>query len=243
MNPLAALFPATCLLCRALARRDIDLCLACEQAFAPLGEACPVCAEPAAGIPPPGHLPGERATVCGSCLAAPPPWTRTVAAFAYSPPLSAVVEGLKSGNGLLQARILGRLLAAAVARRYTAEPLPEAVVPMPLTGRRLRRRGFNQAALLAAELARPLGLRPLRRCLARVRDAPPQRALARAARQRNVRGAFAARRPLPAQRVALVDDVATTGATARAAAMALRRAGAEEVHVWVVAKTPADRIR
>ena len=242
MNPLAALFPAMCLLCRAPARRDMDLCLECEQAFAPLGEACPVCAEPAAGLSL-GHLPGEPATVCGSCIASPPPWTRTVAAFAYGPPLSAVTEGLKSGNGLLQARILGRLLAAAVARRYTAEPLPEAMVPMPLTGRRLRRRGFNQAALLAAELARPLGLRSLRRHLTRVRDTPAQRSLARAERQRNVRGAFAVRRPLPARRVALVDDVATTGATARAAAAALRRAGVEEVHVWVVAKTPADRVR
>ena len=166
----------------------------------------------------------------------------TVAPFAYSRPLTAVVDGLKSGNGLMQARILGKLLASAVAARYRQDELPAALVPVPLTRRRLRQRGFNQADLLARVTARELGLRRLPRHLKRVRGGPPQRSLARGERLRNMRGAFAVRGPLPPARLALIDDVSTTGATVYAATLALRAAGATEVHVWVAAKTPAQRV-
>ena len=234
---LSALFPGFCVLCRQRSRRHLDLCVECESAFKANERACPLCAEPA-----PAMSSGDASAICGRCLATPPPWTQTVAPFAYARPLVAVVEGLKSGNGLLQARILGTLLAAAVATRYAQDALPAALVPVPLTRRRLRQRGFNQADLLARVIARELGLRRLRGHLARVRNAPAQRSLARAERLRNLRGAFAVRRPLPVRRLALIDDVATTGATVRAATQALLKAGAEEVHVWVAAKTPTERM-
>ena len=237
MNPLRALFPGCCVLCRRLSGRDIDLCAECEAAFETNDQACPVCAERL-----PRHVATTAQGSCGACLVSPPPWIKTVAPFAFSPPITSVVEGLKSGNGRLQARILGTLLATAVADRYAEEALPEAVVPMPLTRRRMRARGFNQAALLAGTTGRALGLPRLGRALARIRDAPPQRTLARAARLTNVRGAFVTPRPLAVRRVALVDDVTTTGATVRAATVALRQGGAEEVHVWVAAKTPTDRV-
>ena len=196
----------------------------------------------AVGTSPASASPDETG-VCGTCLVSPPPWKRTVAPFLYLPPLATVVEGLKSGNGMAQARILGRLLATAIRDRYGGEPLPDAVVPMPLAPRRLRQRGFNQADLLAAVTARALGLRrPKRRILVRPRNAAPQRTLARAERLRNVRGAFAMRRRLPGGQVALVDDVATTGATVRAATQALLAGGVAEVHVWVAAKTPAEHV-
>lgn len=230
---LAALFPGICVLCRRQSGRELALCAACERAFERNEAACPICAEPAPAVST-AALPG----VCGRCLTAPPPWKTTVAPFAYSRPLAAVVEGLKSGNGHVQARILGALMASAIAARYVDEPLPAAVVPVPLTRRRMRQRGYNQADLLANVLAKTLGLRRCRRHLARVKSAPPQRSLARAARLRNVRGAFRARRALPVARVALVDDVTTTGATVRAATEALLAGGAREVHVWVAAKTP-----
>ena len=237
MDLARALFPACCVLCRRRSGRDIDLCVECEEALARNENACPVCAEPA-----PAVASDETPAVCGSCLAAPPPWTMTVAPFAYSRPLTAVVDGLKSGNGLMQARILGKLLASAVAARYRQDELPAALVPVPLTRRRLRQRGFNQADLLARATARELGPRRLPRHLKRVRGGPPQRSLARGERLRNMRGAFAVRDPLPAARLALIDDVSTTGATVYAATLALRAAGAAEVHVWVAAKTPAQRV-
>ena len=232
---LQALFPGICVLCRRPSGRTVDLCAACEAAFERNEPACPLCAEPAPFVASSAARPG----VCGRCLVAPPPWTRTVAPFAYSRPLASVVAGLKAGNGLAQARILGTLMVPAIAARYGEDALPAALVPVPLTRRRLRQRGFNQADLLARVLAKALELPRLGRHLARVRHAPPQRSLARAARLRNVRGAFRVHRTLPA-RVALIDDVTTTGATVRAATEALLAGGAREVDVWVAAKTRAD---
>lgn len=242
------LWPGVCLLCRQRSERDIDLCAACEAALEANEGACWRCGERA----PPNATDG----LCGACIASPPPWHRTLAPFRYVGPMASVIGGLKVGHGRRQARALGALAAARIAAGY-AVPLPSsaptesseqaavpavmptAIVPMPLTRQRRRQRGFNQAELLAAAVGRALGLRQHKKCLVRVRNAPPQRTLTRAARLRNLRGAFTVRRPLPSKRLALLDDVATTGATARAATEALLAAGAEEVHVWVVAKTPA----
>ena len=245
VNALAAVFPGICVLCRRRSHRTFDLCLECELALERNDRACPVCAEPTS----PGSSAGE---ICGSCIVAPPPWTATVAPFVYSRPLTGIVEGLKSGNGLRQARVLGPLLAPLIQAYYGGRALPSVLIPMPLTRKRLRQRGFNQAELLAGAIGRALGL-PIRTGrLVRTRDAPAQRTLPRSARLRNVRGAFAVRRPwlervfrdgaarLPG-RVALVDDVTTTGATVRVATQALLAADVAEVHIWVAAKTPAYR--
>lgn len=244
MNVLGAIIPGICLLCRRRSGRDVDLCRECEAALERNERACPVCAEPSP--------PGLTAEICGACIAAPPPWAATVAPFTYSPPLGRVVEGLKSGNGLREARILGGMLAPAIQARYRGGALPDALIAMPLTRRRRRQRGYNQAELLASVICREIDRPVLKGRLVRTRHAPPQRTLPRSARLRNVRGAFDVRRTLrerivantPAAlptRVALVDDVTTTGATVRAASETLRAAGVEEIHVWVAAKTPTAR--
>ena len=245
VNVLGAVFPGICVLCRRRSRRDVDLCRECEVALERNERTCPVCAEPS----PPGTTAGE---ICGSCIVAPPPWAVTVAPFTYSPPLSRVVEGLKSGNGLREARILGGMLALAIQARYRGDALPDALVPMPLSRRRRRQRGYNQAELLASVISREIDRPVLKGALVRTRHAPPQRTLPRSARLRNVRGAFDVRRTprervfartaeaMPT-RVALVDDVTTTGATVRAASETLRAAGVDEIHVWVAAKTVAAR--
>lgn len=245
MSVLDALFPGICLLCRRRSRRRMEICAECEAALQRNERVCPVCAEPCA----------SGAEICAACIAAPPPWTLTLAPFAYAPPLTRVVEGLKSGNGLRQARMLGALLALAVKVRYRRDALPDALIAVPLTRRRMRQRGFNQAELLASALGREIGKPVLQGRLVRLRHAPPQRSLPRSARLRNVRGAFAVRRTLRQRvfprsaddampkRVALVDDVTTTGATVRAACQALQAVEVAEIHVWVVAKTPTSHGR
>ena len=124
------------------------------------------------------------------------------------------------------ARQLGRLLA----------PLPAAdlVIPVPLHPRRLRVRGFNQAA----ELIRGAGVKPALSRLARIRHTPPQTDKPPPARMANVAGAFVARNVF-GLRVLLVDDVMTTGATADSCARALREAGATAVSVLALARAPA----
>ncbi|MEN9879447.1 MAG: hypothetical protein RIQ55_93 [Pseudomonadota bacterium] len=114
---------------------------------------------------------------------------------------------------------------------------PDLIVPMPLHPNRLRTRGFNQAAEIARHLAKELGIPCAFDALIRVHDTPPQAGLPRDERWRNLVGAFACPSPLTANRVLLVDDVLTTGASLSACAEVLRSAGVSRVDVAVVART------
>jgi len=128
-------------------------------------------------------------------------------------------------------------LARAAATR-AAGCGAELLVPVPLHPRRLRARGFNPAAALSRTAARALGVSADPTALSRARDTRSQTGLSRRARQRNVRGAFRARRDLrPPEVVCLVDDVVTTGSTLGDAARALREAGAERVLAICLART------
>jgi ComF family protein len=127
-------------------------------------------------------------------------------------------------------------LLRRLARRVPGAA-PDLVVPVPLHARRLRERGFSPASLLARALAREAGVRCAPVLLARLRDTPSQTGLSRAARRRNVAGAFEAKAPSP-PRVWLVDDVVTTGSTLLHAARALRRAGAREITGVCLAQRP-----
>ncbi|HXH07782.1 MAG TPA: phosphoribosyltransferase family protein, partial [Vicinamibacterales bacterium] len=149
----------------------------------------------------------------------------------YEGALREIVHALKYDGR----RSLARPLAALM--RTCGPDLLEgadAVIPVPLDGRRLRQRGFNQARLLAEGL----GL-PVLDALARTRRTPPQTSLPAARRHANVRGAFAVRRPVAGLVVVLVDDVATTGATLFACARALREAGAREIRALTAARAAA----
>jgi ComF family protein len=114
--------------------------------------------------------------------------------------------------------------------------LPAFIVPMPLHAARLRERGFNQAQEIARYAGASLGIRVEHRVLARTHATSEQSGLTLDERRRNVRGAFRVVRPLPVGRIALLDDVVTTGSTAMAAAGALAAAGAREIELWAVAR-------
>lgn len=130
-------------------------------------------------------------------------------------------------------------LSRLMAEHLVTQERPQALVPIPLHRGRLRRRGYDQSLELARPLARQLGV-PLRDdLLRRVRATAAQSRLDAGARRRNLRGAFAVSAGAAApSHVALVDDVMTTGATARSAATALLRAGVRRVDVWVRARVP-----
>lgn len=157
------------------------------------------------------------------------------AAGAHAGPLRAGVRRLKYGGEPGLAHDLGALVALELARDLAGGVIVDAIVPVPLHRSRAMARGYDQAALLAEAVAARTGV-PLRPVLHRVRAGRPQVDLDRVARAANVRGAFVAEAgSLSRLRVALVDDVATTGATLTDAAAAARAAGARAVRAYVVA--------
>ncbi|MGE0080717.1 MAG: ComF family protein [Thiohalomonadaceae bacterium] len=198
------------------------LCAGCHADLPRLDAACERCGEP---------LP--VAGVCGHCLREPPPFDRTRAAFRYASPLSELVLRLKFQGALHLALLLGELLAG---RLVAADPRPDLIVPVPLHPARLASRGYNQALELGRPLARALGVPLAHDLCRRVRDTAAQSSLDPEGRRRNVRGAFAVYGPVPA-RVAILDDVITTGATLAELARVLRRAGARHVEAWALART------
>jgi ComF family protein len=211
------IFGGTCFVCRGAARGT--LCESCDADLPRLVEPlCPRCA-----------LASPSGALCGRCLAQPPHYDATIAALAYAFPADALVHALKFRGELALAPLLGKLLLEKASARGV-----DCLVPVPLSTQRLRERGYNQAL----EIARHLGAARLEidACV-RERDAPPQAGLDREARRRNVRGAFRCQRSFAGERVALVDDVMTTGATLDALAKELKDAGAASVTNWVACRT------
>jgi ComF family protein len=220
---LKNLFAGTCFLCRGASAGL--LCAACEADLPALAAPhCPRCA-----------LPSPHGEPCGRCLARPPSFDATTAALAYAFPADALVHALKFRGELALAPLLGEFLERALR---AAPPSPVAcIAPVPLSARRLRERGFNQALEIARSLARRARIEPA--LLERTRDTPAQFDLPWRERQRNVRGAFHVPRDLSGVSVAVVDDVMTTGATLEEIARTLKAAGAARVVNWVVARTAA----
>ena len=192
-----------------------------------------------------GLLLAPRCAGCGSggswlCLACrdlcePVRHGRVTAAGTYGGALREAIHRFKYGGERALASELGTLIATCLAGDLATGTALDVVVPAVLHAERAQARGYDQASLLAAIVADRTGL-PLRIPLRRIRPAAPQITLDRAARAENLRGAYVAEAgALRGARVALVDDVATTGATLAAAAGALQAAGARAVRSYVVA--------
>lgn len=177
--------------------------------------------------------------MCDPCGGDPPPFAATIAAFAYAFPIDRLLHEIKYGGRIALAEWAGSALAAAVGAALphrVGNDRPDRIVALPLAPSRQKERGFNQAREIAVHVARRAQL-PLAAPLQRITAGPPQATLAWAQRGRNVRGAFAVSSPVRGARIALVDDVMTTGATLAEAARTLVDAGAERVECWVVART------
>ena len=244
---LSVLLAPRCLVCGSIidVPSDGPVCVGCWHAIHPLTPPlCDVCGD---ALPAWRHEAG--ATLCVRCRRRPSAISRGRAAGAYEGALRSVLHALKyEGRRTLAAQV------AVLMRDRGAAVLEDAdlVVPVPLHWRRRHARGFNQAE----DLACPLGL-PVVRALRRVRATRPQFGLPASERYRNLRGAFAPRRP-PGLRpwswrtrrhsgdvrgasVVLVDDVTTTGATLESCAKALREAGAAHVRALTAARVVAAR--
>lgn len=153
-----------------------------------------------------------------------------MAVFAYRFPVDALVYAFKYGGNLAVGNMLGQALGAAVTERV------DLIIPMPLARKRLRERGFNQARELARSVGRVTGIPVAADICRKVVETQPQAALPWDERAKNVRAAFVCDADLSHRKVAVIDDVMTTGATLNELAKNLRRAGAAEVSGWIVAR-------
>jgi len=221
------LFPAVCRLCLAPTGQRLEICNACRGELPWLTQTCSGCAIP---------LPADtHATLCPQCQKTPGPLDRCQALFGYLNPVDQWIQQLKFRQDLTVARLLGELLAERVPVANSIDP-PVSLLPVPLHRARLRARGYNQAL----EIARPLAEKgyPLKSAVCvKHKATDAQSDLPARKRQRNVRGAFSVTRPLQGEHFLLVDDVLTTGATLNELACTLKRAGAERVEAWVIART------
>ena len=230
--------PSQCAVCHQWG--DERVCGDCLLRFALPVSRCSRCAlDVPPGVP-----------VCGACLADPPPFEHSLAALDYTFPWDGLITRFKFHDGLDLAPVfVRRMLAAHAADRaaHPHTPQPTWLLPVPLSAERARERGYNQAWELARGLARALRCRADATLLLRVKDTAHQLALPLERRAANVRGAFAVeprrRDELRGHVVAIVDDVMTSGATAAEISRVLLQAGAAQVHVWMLARTPRPEDR
>ncbi len=215
---LRVLLPLRCLVCGEPGHDELDLCRACLAELPWAGRACLRCALP---------LPGNALIVCGICRDEVPPQAATHASLLYLPPVDQLLVRYKFHQDLAAGRLLAQLMQRAPPP-WSCAPL----VPVPLHARRLRQRGYNQAA----ELCRLLPM-PVWQGLYRRRHTAPQSERSAEQRRDNLFDAFGTRLS-PPTRLTVVDDVMTTGSTVMEIAETLRLAGARDVRVWVCARVP-----
>ena len=225
------MWPADCPSCGTPVAR-VGFCASCASRVEPRdGPRCAMCDAELLVEGPTGR--------CGGCLTRAPPFERGWGLFDYAGPVGDAIRGGKYAGRLDGLPVVARCLVDWLPTALRDDP-PEVVVPMALHWRRVDARGFSPPLQLAAPVARRLRVARRSRWLRRARDTSAQAGLSDVARQRNVQGAFRASSRVGGRDVLLVDDVVTTGATGRAAAKALQRAGARRVRLLAAAYVSRD---
>jgi ComF family protein len=241
----SALLPASCTLCGSPLPRlsSVPICDACwAEIPAQNGAVCQRCGD---GLEAPVVEGIAWTALCRACRLAPPAFARAVSFGTYEGRLREAIHVLKYDGLHPAARKLGAMLAEAMAQLLSQGPAEMLVVPVPLHSSKHRQRGFNQARALAQGAIEALSrshpewkLTLAPSTLMRLRATETQAGLTPTQRRKNVRGAFKVTDPAAVRQrnVLLVDDILTTGATARAAAQSLIKAGAASVYVATLAR-------
>jgi len=220
-----------CVLCNRRSLQNIDICLSCQKWLVPR-------------IKQIGLKPYFLCVHCGvevggvdltDAVAHPFLTKNLIVPYRYEFPISHMIKRLKYGRQRVLGRVLGELLASHVHLAY--DSYPDLVVPVPLHHARQKSRGFNQAAEIAKWCSNHLGIKFQPHAIKRINETTSLAGLSRAERQLQILGAFEARKNFTDCRVAIVDDVVTSGATTRELKRELYDSGAALVDIWAVART------
>lgn len=215
------LSPHRCALCSI--QQPGNLCHACKSSLPELDpNGCTLCLTPLSTF-----------TYCGACLNTPPLWNHITAGYRYAFPIDVMIQKLKYGLDLT----LTPILADFIVSKINNNPLPDAIIPVPLHPEKMKVRGFNQAIEISRHVSKQTGIPVLPNSCLRVRDTPSQIELPWKKRQQNVRNAFVCKSDLTNKHIAILDDVMTSGATANALAKEIIKQGATKISVWIVARS------
>ena len=227
--------PVHCSNCSSLLADDPipHFCSGCWSAISLLPDArCARCDRPFPSSIATTYSPGH---VCQPCADRPPSYTKAWTLYPYMPPLQHAIRLFK-----YQGKVsLAAPLAALMIARLPPLDSIDVIIPVPLHIQKLREREFNQSLLLADHIGRHLDIPVVYTNLVRTAPTPAQTTLSRKSRQKNLRRAFAVRRPdaIVNKRILLIDDVFTTGTTVNECAKALRRAGSADVFALTLGRT------
>ncbi len=216
-----------CLLCDEA--NEYRICTHCQGFLTRPHHSCQRCALPLQ------HF----ALFCGQCLKQPPAYDAVFSPYLYQTPLNQLLYDYKQKGHEYVGKALGDLFCQSVSLHYQQQhlTLPTLVTPVPLHWQDQWRRGFNQAELFSRLLSKHLALEHFDQ-IKRIKRSQPQKELTRKQRINNLRNSFVVNGDLKGQSIAIVDDVMTTGATANTVSTTLKKAGATQVIVWVLARTP-----
>jgi ComF family protein len=251
--------PGVCITCGAPSQRLIDLCRACEDDLPWLGSACAICSLPLHNSETidADTLQLVTDSVCTNCLKQKPLYTKALCPFLYDFPIDKMIHRFKNQQQFVFGTVLAQLMHRAVicyfaqrqddaSRRKVTATTRSAdhqgsftLVPVPLHKSKFRQRGFNQSEYIARIIGKQTGIRVRNDLIKRTVQRSNQKQLALKERTTNVKNAFAITQTLDRQRIILVDDVITTSATITEITRVLIEAGAIEVVILAIARTPS----
>jgi ComF family protein len=226
------LAPALCPICQGFQQDPSSIaCNDCTASIQLNMAGCSICND---------HI--ESGSICGRCISNPPHFDCLIAPWLYKAPLDILISKAKFQNNYSLAWRLGRATADYFLANYSND-LPQALVPAPLHVNRLRERGYNQASLIAAAISKLTGIPVLENIAFKEKETPPQREPGFKKRLTSLKQAFSARKLPDLEHLAIIDDVATSGATLNAIAKALKHSGYQRIDGWCIARSKNNEIR
>ncbi|MBA2657058.1 MAG: ComF family protein [Tatlockia sp.] len=218
--------PSVCVLCQLYHSQPVAVCESCVSLFKQIGPCCQYCALP---------LPEDNFLICGFCCKKKPYFDKTITNLVFEEPLRTLLHDFKYKEALYLRSFFVELMVDAFSKSGLIVE-KQCLVPVPLHVKKLKQRGFNQAAELCKLLAKKLGLSYEPKLCKKIIHTEPQVNLELKQRRKNLRQAFQSK-PSHYEQIILVDDLMTTGSTANELAKLFKEQGAKRVDLWCCART------